>query len=115
MDSREALINLGGIGIEPPWPNPAETREGFTSGYAMSTTLSALYCFLRSPNDFEKSIIESVMSGGDTDSCGAITGAISGSYNGIEKIPPNWIKTLVNNEYIKQLGSKLFEIMKKKL
>jgi ADP-ribosylglycohydrolase len=115
MDPKEALIELGGMGVEPPWPNPAESREGFISGYAMATTLSSLYCFLLSPTDFRKSVIESVMSGGDTDSCGAITGAISGSYNGIESIPANWIKKLVKNDYIRQLGTKLFEIINKDL
>jgi poly(ADP-ribose) glycohydrolase ARH3 len=113
MDPKETLIDLGGMGVEPPWPNLTETREGFISGFAMSTTLSALYCFLLSPDDFQQSVIESVMSGGDTDSCGAITGAISGSYNGIEKIPSSWIKKLVNNEYITQIALELFNIAKK--
>jgi poly(ADP-ribose) glycohydrolase ARH3 len=111
-DPKEALINLGGMGIEPPWPNPTETREGFISGFAMSTTLASLYCFLLSPDDFQQSVTEAVMSGGDTDSCGAITGAISGSYNGIESIPASWIKKLVKKEYIRQLGSRLFDIVR---
>jgi ADP-ribosylglycohydrolase len=111
-DPKEALIDLGGMGIEPPWPNPSETREGFISGYAMSTTLAALYCFLLSPDDFQQSVTEAVMSGGDTDSCGAITGAISGSYNGIDSIPPTWMIKLVKMEYIKQLGSKIYELVK---
>lgn len=113
MDKIEALIELGGKGIKPPWPNPAETRQGYIAAYAMSTTLSALYCFLLSPDDFEKSVVEAVMSGGDTDTCGAITGALSGSYNGLEKIPEKWIKSTVNNENIKQLAIQLYETVYK--
>ncbi len=112
-DKVEALIELGGIGIKPPWPNPAETKEGYIAAYAMSTTISALYCFLLSPDDFENSVIEAVMAGGDTDTCGAITGAISGAYNGIEKIPSRWIKLLVNNEYLKKLAIDLYKIAHK--
>ncbi|HUX98849.1 MAG TPA: ADP-ribosylglycohydrolase family protein [Candidatus Deferrimicrobium sp.] len=107
-DPVDALIELGGMGIEPPWPNPTKTRQGFTAPYAMSTTLSAFYCFLLSPEDFENSVIEAVMSGGDTDTCGAITGAISGSFNGIEKIPPRWKNGLVNGAYIEKLAMNLF-------
>jgi ADP-ribosylglycohydrolase len=107
-DPVESLIELGGMGIEPPWPNPTKTRQGFTAPYAMSTTLSSLYCFLLSPEDFKNSVIEAVMSGGDTDTCGAITGAISGSFNGIEKIPSRWKEGLVNNTYIEKLAIDLF-------
>ncbi len=111
MDSREALIELGGVGIKPPWPNPAKDRLGFIAPYAMSTTLSALYCFLRSPSDFENSVAEAVMGGGDTDTCGAITGSISGAFNGIEGIPERWTTNLVNSKRIALLGSELYEIV----
>lgn len=111
MDKRAALTELGGMGIKPPWPNPAETGEGFISIYAMSTTLASLYCFLLSPHDFENSVIEAVMAGGDTDSCGAITGAISGSFNGIEKIPARWVQPLVNRKKIEELAIKLYEMV----
>ena len=110
MDKNEALIELGGIGIKPPWPNPAKTRQGFIAAYAMSTTLSALYCFLLTPEDFENSVVEAVMAGGDTDTCGAITGSISGAFNGIEKIPVNWINTVVNSKRIEELAIQLFEL-----
>ena len=69
-----------------------------------------IYCFLLSPDDFKNSVIEAVMAGGDTDTCGAITGAISGAYNGIEKIPSSWIKTLINSTYIQELAIKLYDV-----
>lgn len=112
-DKTEALIELGGMGIKPPWPNPAETGLGYVAAYAMSTTLCALYCFLLSPDDFENSVVESVMSGGDTDTTGAITGAISGSFNGVEKIPSKWRTSVVNYEKIAQIGAQLFELIEK--
>ncbi len=114
-DTIKALFELGSLGIKPPWPNPAlETGRGFIAAYAMSTTLAALFCFLLSPDDFENSVIEAVMAGGDTDTCGAITGAISGSYNGLSKIPSNWVKNVVNTEKIVLLGNELFEATEKR-
>lgn len=113
MDSVDALIELGGIGIKPPWPNPAETRQGYISAYAMSTTLSALYCFLSSPNDFENSVVEAVMAGGDTDTTGAITGAISGAFNGLDEIPPRWSKNVVNSHRIQEIALDLHRIWQK--
>ncbi len=114
MDKEAALFELGGLGIKPPWPNPAaETGRGFIAPYAMSTTLSALYCFLLSPRDFKESVIEAVISGGDTDTIGAITGAISGAYNGVDGIPSNWIKSLINVDYIKKLAIELFQVTQK--
>ncbi|MHA1132086.1 MAG: ADP-ribosylglycohydrolase family protein [Candidatus Helarchaeota archaeon] len=110
LDRKMALMELGGMGIKPPWPNPSQMGGGFISAYAMSTTLSALYCFIVSPSNFEASVNLAVMSGGDTDTCGAITGAISGAFNGIEGIPKRWIKTLVKNEYITKLAVQLYEI-----
>ncbi|MFX1294241.1 MAG: ADP-ribosylglycohydrolase family protein [Promethearchaeota archaeon] len=116
MDKKEALLELGGIGIKPPWPNPAsETGRGFVAAYAISTTLSSLFCFLLSPEDFENSVIEAVMAGGDTDTCGAITGAISGSFNGIEKIPERWKNGVIKSDYIQRLAIKLFEVAHEKM
>jgi len=109
-DKVQALIELGGAGIKPPWPNPAETRLGYIAAYAMSTTLSALYCFLLTPHNFANSIIEAVIAGGDTDTCGAITGSISGAFNGLSEIPSDWVKKVVNREKLKMLGRKLYEL-----
>ena len=114
-DVIDALFELGGLGIKPPWPNPSvETGRGFIAAYAMSATLAALYCFLLSPDDFENSVVEAVMAGGDTDTCGAITGSISGSYNGLSKIPSKWVKDVVNTKKIELLGNKLFEATEKR-
>jgi len=59
-------------------------------------------------------LIETVNSGGDTDTNGAIVGALLGTFNGIDEIPDRWKTKLENYEMIKNLGSKLYEVTKTK-
>ena len=73
-------------------PKKQDISEIGTSGYALEALPAAIYCFIKSPDNFEKSLITAVNAGGDTDSIAAITGAISGVYNGKEAIPKKWIK-----------------------
>ncbi|MBU0672689.1 MAG: ADP-ribosylglycohydrolase family protein, partial [Candidatus Margulisbacteria bacterium] len=58
-----------------------------TRGYALETVGSAFFAFLKSPESFYNSIVEVINAGGDTDTIGSITGAISGTFNGVEAIP----------------------------
>jgi len=69
----------------------------------------ALYCFLRNPKNYAKSVLTAANIDGDTDSVSCITGAISGAYNGINKIPEKWIQNIENSENLKEIGGKLFE------
>ena len=50
------------------------------------------------------------MCGGDTDTTAAITGAISGSYNGWKAIPKSLIEDLKDNEYIQGIALKLYDV-----
>ncbi len=57
--------------------------------------------------------------GGDTDTIGAMTGAILGASNGINSIPAEWLDNLENGEkgrdYIIALAKRLFELYNEKL
>ncbi len=65
------------------------------TGYAYHTVPVALYAFLRHSSDY-RSALESVLyCGGDTDSTGAITGALAGAAMGAEAIPSEWREGLV--------------------
>ncbi|MBN1289986.1 MAG: ADP-ribosylglycohydrolase family protein [Actinobacteria bacterium] len=77
------------------------------SGYVMETVPCALYSFLRTPEDFEATVIRAVNAGGDTDSIGAIAGSISGSFNGTGNIPPRFLEPLEGKEYLESLAVKL--------
>ncbi|NVM03816.1 MAG: ADP-ribosylglycohydrolase family protein [Candidatus Helarchaeota archaeon] len=106
---KEALMELGLIGVQPPFFDQRMVGIGIIHPYAMSTVLSALYCFLKTPKDFKKSVIEAITGGGDTDTVGAICGTFSGTWNGIDNIPQIWVEGLIDSEKIISIGDKLWE------
>ena len=77
---------------------------------AFNSVPTAIYCFLSHPNSFEEAVIYAISLGGDTDTIGAMTGAISGAYLGIEAIPRRWHEKLENRLYIESLADKLWQI-----
>ncbi len=48
--------------------------------------------------------------GGDTDTIGAMAGAISGAYLGVDAIPGRWQGKLENRRYIAELAESLCNI-----
>jgi poly(ADP-ribose) glycohydrolase ARH3 len=77
---------------------------------AQNSVPTAIYSFLRNPKSFEGSILYAVSLGGDTDTIGAMTGAISEAYHGIEVIPERWKARLERRAYIEELAKKLWQI-----
>ncbi|MBU0894945.1 MAG: ADP-ribosylglycohydrolase family protein [Nanoarchaeota archaeon] len=69
---------------------------------------ASLYCFLSSPNDYKKSVLLAANTDGDSDTIACITGAISGAYNSISKIPGNWIKNVENTSMLEKLATNLY-------
>ena len=67
--------------------------EGVT-GYAYHTVPVALYAWLSSPNDFRAALESALNCGGDTDTVGAIVGALAGISAGRENIPAEWLNRL---------------------
>jgi len=77
---------------------------------AFTAVPAAIFSFLAYPNSFEKAVIFAISLGGDTDTIGAMTGAISGAYLGIQAIPTKWLTKLENRKYIEALASYLFNL-----
>ena len=65
-------------------------KKGVT-GYAFHTVPVALYAALRHGDDFETALVSALDCGGDTDTVGAIVGALMGARLGIGSIPQPWI------------------------
>ena len=61
--------------------------EGWTGDEALAI---AIYCSLRYPDHFSKAVIAAVNHSGDSDSTGAVTGNILGSWLGYEAIEEKW-------------------------
>ena len=62
------------------------------SGYIIHTIPAALFCWLKNLHDFRSAIEDVVLLGGDTDTTGAITGALAGATLGASGIPTEWIE-----------------------
>ena len=92
----------------------ASPEEGFaytgTGGYVMETVPAALFAFLRTPYYLEETVVTAVNAGGDTDSIGAIAGAISGSFNGLGALPARWKDNVEGREYIEHLAQRLYTL-----
>ncbi len=94
------------LGIEPE--EALETLG--TGGYVVETVASAFYCFLRTPEDFASSVVTAIMGGYDTDTTAAITGALSGAFNGISAIPERWVEGVEQSHYIRKLARAIYEL-----
>jgi poly(ADP-ribose) glycohydrolase ARH3 len=81
---------------------------------AYNSVPTAIYCFLRNPESFEESVLYAISLGGDADTIGAMTGAISGAYHGAEAIPERWRSRLERGDYIEELAEKLWFIKSRK-
>ncbi len=69
---------------------PTATREQIKSGGYVLDTLSAAYWSLLTTTSFEEAIVTAVGLGGDTDTTGAVTGALAGAHYGLSAIPERW-------------------------
>ncbi|RCV64330.1 poly(ADP-ribose) glycohydrolase ARH3 [Methanophagales archaeon] len=80
---------------------------------AFESVPTAIYSFLRAGN-FKDSVTYAVSLGGDTDTIGAMTGAISGAYYGEAAIPKAWVERLEDGEkgrgYIVKLADDLCQV-----
>lgn len=73
-------------------------QPGFTGSivtpFVVPTVLASLYSFLRSPDDYQESVACAIGFGGDTDTLGAITGAVSGARLGEGALPGHLLRHL---------------------
>ena len=67
----------------------------------------ALYCFLKFPDDYIKTVLRGANTNGDSDSVACIAGGISGAYLGIAAIPYKWIQHIEKAKYLEELAIRL--------
>lgn len=78
--------------------------EGWVAEEALAISL---YCFLHHLSDPFEALIVSVNHSGDSDSTGAICGAMLGAAFGMGFIPTAWIDALEHNDQLKKMGDLL--------
>ena len=77
---------------------------------AFNSVPAAIFSFISHPTSFEDAVIYAISLGGDTDTIGAMCGAIAGAYHGVGAIPSGWMERLENRQYIEGLGERLWEM-----
>lgn len=76
------------------------------TGYVLDTLECALWCLLHT-DDLESALIRAVNLGGETDSIGAVTGALSGAAYGVGAIPDKWIDFIDEAGFLQDLSVSL--------
>jgi ADP-ribosyl-[dinitrogen reductase] hydrolase len=66
------------------------------SGYIYHTVPVAVFAWLRHYGDFRATVEAALDCGGDTDTVGAIAGALAGATVGIEGIPEKWLSDIID-------------------
>lgn len=92
-----------------PVPDDVDPDALSPTGYVVDTLQAALYHALTAPSA-ERAIVNAVNTGGDTDTIGAVAGAVAGARFGAEGLPDRWIDELARAEELRRLGRELVDM-----
>jgi ADP-ribosylglycohydrolase len=85
--------------------------ENGVTGYALHVVAVAAYVWMIHRADFRSAMTEALNCGGDTDTVGAILGALCGASGGVECIPKEWLDGLWewprSAEFMRNLANRL--------
>ncbi|MFC7249309.1 ADP-ribosylglycohydrolase family protein [Halomicroarcula sp. GCM10025324] len=87
-------------------PDVVDENQLENTGYVVHTLQTSLYEALTADNAAE-AITASVNRGGDTDTLGAVTGAIAGARFGADALPDQWLDTLEYRDDLELLAQAL--------
>src|SRR6056297_1296693 len=79
------------------------------SGYVVTTIQAGLYHGLTAETA-EDAIVDAVMMGGDTDTIGAVAGAVVGARFGDDALPERWLTEIGEADELRQLAFDLIEL-----
>jgi ADP-ribosyl-[dinitrogen reductase] hydrolase len=77
-------------------------------GYTLKAMQVALWCTAQA-GGFEQIVVGVVNEGGDTDTNGALAGAVMGARYGASSIPPRWLANVADTKGLMELADRLFE------
>lgn len=102
----------GGMSVSE-FVNTANLRRGVT-GYSLHVVPVAIYAWLRHAGDFRTGMISALKCGGDTDTVGAILGALLGATASRKGIPQDWMDGICDwpdsISFIGQVAERLAEL-----
>ena len=78
-------------------------------GFVLDTVAAAVHCFVHG-HGFEDTIVAAVALGDDTDTTGAVAGALAGAYYGSDAIPARWRDHVQSGDTLTELARRLVEL-----
>ena len=87
-------------------PDDIDPDELQNSGFVLDTLQTALYHALTA-DSAESAIVSAVNEGGDTDTIGAVTGAVAGARFGMSALPERWLEDLQTADELRALAQEL--------
>ncbi|NML21398.1 ADP-ribosylglycohydrolase family protein [Pseudoflavitalea sp. G-6-1-2] len=84
----------------------------FSSGYVLHTLEASVWSLLTSDN-YHDAVLKAVNLGSDTDTTGAVTGALCALLYGYDNIPQHWIDAIARRKDIDDLSIRLTETLYK--
>lgn len=109
----EASARLHDVTLALEQDAPAgETVARFkTGGFVLECLPSALFCFLRHPDDPERAMLTAVNAGFDACATGAMTGALAGAWLGKRGLPHFYLHELPVAEALDTLAARLHALI----
>lgn len=95
--------------------SPADVARELGNGIeAQNSVPAAIHSFLAAGGEFKGTVLGAIGLGGDTDTIGAMAGAIAGAFQGVGEIPSEWLEKLESREELEDLAERLFLLFVKK-
>lgn len=85
-------------------------RELGSNVLAFKSVPFSIFAFLKEPNTFRNSLLDTVLISSDRDTVGAMVGGLLGAYLGISHIPENWMEKLENISYFRELAEDMYNL-----
>jgi ADP-ribosyl-[dinitrogen reductase] hydrolase len=93
----------GLLDVLEPLPDDIDSKELQNSGFVLHTLQTALYHAL-TVDSAESAIVNAVNEGGDTDTIGAVAGAVAGARFGASALPERWLDALTATDELHDLA-----------
>lgn len=86
--------------------NDLPESEIQSTGYVIHTLEASMWCLLTT-DTYRDAVLKAVNLGGDTDTTGAVTGALAGMLYGYDAIPSEWTRALARKDHIASIAARL--------
>jgi len=91
--------------------SPEEVLTHFKGWRGDESLAASFWCFTKHPRSYKNAVLRAVHSPGDSDSLGAITGALIGSRLGVKSIPEHFIKNIESTDALLELVEELKQVV----